>query len=72
MRDTERKAETQAEGDAGSLWGDQHGTRSQDPGIKGRRSTTEPSRCPQKDDFSRNRAIYIFPETIARYNLEYH
>ena len=30
MRDTEREAETQAEGKAGSLWGAQCGTRSQD------------------------------------------
>ena len=35
MRDTEREreAETQAEGEAGSLQGAQYGTRSQDPGI---------------------------------------
>ena len=31
MRDTEREAETQAEGEAGSLWGARCGTRSQDP-----------------------------------------
>ena len=49
--ETQRVAETQAEGEAGSLWGAQCGTRSQDPRItpsaKGRRSTTEPPRCPQ-------------------------
>ena len=33
MRDTEREAETQAEGEAGSLQGAPCGTRSQDPGI---------------------------------------
>ena len=33
-RDREREAETQAEGEAGSLQGAQCGTRSQDPGIK--------------------------------------
>ena len=33
MRDTEREAETQAEGKAGSLQGARHGTRSQDPRI---------------------------------------
>ena len=32
MRDTEREAETQAEGEAGSLWGAWCGTQSQDPG----------------------------------------
>ena len=32
MRDTHREAETQAEGEAGSLQGARHGTRSQDPG----------------------------------------
>ena len=32
MRDTEREAETQAEGEAGSLQGARCGTRSQDPG----------------------------------------
>ena len=40
------EAETQAEGEAGSMQGAQCGTRSQDPRItswaKGRRSTTEP------------------------------
>ena len=30
MRNREREAKTQAEGEAGSLWGDQCGTRSQD------------------------------------------
>ena len=33
MRDTEREAETQAEGEAGSMQGAQCGTRSQDPRI---------------------------------------
>ena len=34
MRDREREAETQAEGEAGSMQGAQHGTRSQDPRIR--------------------------------------
>ena len=50
MRDTEREAETQAEGEAVSLRGTQFRTWSQDPRIttwaKGRRSTTEPPRLP--------------------------
>ena len=50
MRDTETEAETQAEGEAGSMWAAQRGTQSQDsritPWAKGRRSTTEPPRCP--------------------------
>ena len=33
MRDTEREAETQTEGGAGSAWGALCGTQSQDPGI---------------------------------------
>ena len=33
MRDTQREAETQAEGEAGSLWVARRGTRSQDPGV---------------------------------------
>ena len=50
MRDTERDAETKAEGEAGFPQGTQCRTASQDPGItpwvKGRCSTTEPPRCP--------------------------
>ena len=33
MRDREREAETQEEGEAGSLQGAPFGTRSQDPGF---------------------------------------
>ena len=33
MRDTEREAETQAEGESGSMQGAGHGTRSQDSRI---------------------------------------
>ena len=33
MRDTHREAETQAEGEAGSMLGARCGTQSQDPGI---------------------------------------
>ena len=33
MRDTEREAETQAEGEAGSMQGVRYGTRSQNSGI---------------------------------------
>ena len=51
MRHTEREAETQAEGEAGSLQGAQCGTRFWDPGIvpwaKGGRSTTEPPGVPK-------------------------
>ena len=50
MRDTEKEAETQAEGEAGSLQGAQRRTQSQDPRIptwaKGGGSTTEPPRSP--------------------------
>ena len=47
---TQRKAETWAEGDAGSLWGDWYGIQSRGPGIttcmEGRHLTTEPPRHP--------------------------
>ena len=50
MIDIEREAETQAEGEAGSLQGAQRGTRSQVSGIapwaKGRRQTAVPPRDP--------------------------
>ena len=56
MRDTEREAETLAEGEAGSMQGARWGTRSQDPGSrpepKARRSTTEPRRCPKLSVFN--------------------
>ena len=54
MRDTERErlAETQAEGEAGSMQGPWCGTRSRDSRIrswdKGRRWTAEPPRDPKK------------------------
>ena len=53
MRDTqEREAETQAEGEAGSVRGARRGTRSRDPGVmpwaEGRCSTTEPPGRPNK------------------------
>ena len=50
MRDTHTEAETQAEGEAGSLQEAWCRTQSQDPGIttwaQARCSTTEPPRCP--------------------------
>ena len=55
MRDTQKEAETQAEGETGSLQGAWCGTRSHYPGItpwaKGRRSTTEPPRRPNTSPF---------------------
>ena len=55
MRDTEREAETRAEGEAGSLQGAQCRTRSQDPEVttwtEGRRSTAEPLRHPYSKAF---------------------
>ena len=51
----EREAETQAEGESGSMQGAQGRTRSRDPGImpwaKGRRPTTEPPTCPSSCPF---------------------
>ena len=48
MRDTERQAVTQAEGEAGSMQGTWHETQSQDsritPWAKGKPSTAEPPR----------------------------
>ena len=50
MRDTEREAETEAEGEAGSMQGAGLRTGSQDPRItpwaKGRHYTAEPPRDP--------------------------
>ena len=50
MRDTEREAKMQTDEETGSPWGAQCHTRSWDPRTmtqaKGRRSTTEPPRCP--------------------------
>ena len=50
MRDTEREAETQAEGEAGSLRGARCGTRSRDLGVtpwaEGGCSTAEPAARP--------------------------
>ena len=50
MRDTEREAETKAEGEPGSMQGARYGTGSQDSGImpwaEDRCSTAEPLRCP--------------------------
>ena len=44
----DREAETQAEGEAGSMKGAQYGTRSRNPGttpwVEGRRPTVEPPR----------------------------
>ena len=56
MKDTQREAKTQVEGEAGSVWGAQCRTRSQDPGIttcvKGRCSTAEPPKCSRGFSFS--------------------
>ena len=53
MRDPEREAETQAEGEAGSMQGAQCGTQSWDsrirPWAEGTRSTTEPPRHPHSN-----------------------
>ena len=51
-----REAETQAEGEAGSMPGAPRGTRSWDPRIMpwaiGRRETTEPPGIPKMDRFN--------------------
>ena len=50
MRDTKREAETQVEGEAGSLWKPNEGLHPKTPesqSAKGRCSTTEPPRCPK-------------------------
>ena len=50
MRDTDREAETQVEGEAGSMQGPGCGTRSGTPGscceLKTKHSTAEPPRRP--------------------------
>ena len=61
MRERGREAETQAEGEAGSLQGAQCGTQSQDPGVttwaKGRRQTAAPPRDPYERYIERGREI---------------
>ena len=42
MKDTEREAETQAEGEVGFLRGARCGTRSQDPGDLGPEAEAQP------------------------------
>ena len=73
MRDTQREAETQAEGEAGSMQGARRGTRSQDPGVtpwaEGRCSTAEPprlqaSRLPGR----RNIKMCMLPRAIYTFN----
>ena len=58
-RDRERKAETHAEGEAGSLQGSRRGTRSQDsritPWAEGRHQTAEPPRDPHPQLFLKKR-----------------
>ena len=58
MKDTEREAEIQSEGEAGSTQGAGCGTWSWDSGImpwgKGRRSTAEPPRHPSIEFFLKN------------------
>ena len=55
MIDIESESEREAEGEAGSMPGAQHGTRFRDsrivPWAKGRRKTAEPPRDPLKNDF---------------------
>ena len=63
MRDTEREAETQAEGEAGSMQGTWCGTPSRDSGImlwaEGRRSTAEPPRCPSSIILKRIKYFWV-------------
>ena len=58
----EREAETQAEGEAGSMQGARHGTRSRvsrtTPWAEGRRQTTEPPGLPEA--FLFKKTIFIF------------
>ena len=55
MRYREREAETQAEGEAGSMQGARHGTQSRDsrimPWTEGRHQTAEPCRDPHEKTF---------------------
>ena len=60
-RDPEREAETQAEGEAGSMQGARWGTRSRDPGVtpwaKGRCQTAESPGDPQLGCFCRDECL---------------
>ena len=63
MRQSEREAETQAKGEAGSLQGPRCGTRSWNPRImtwawtEGRCSTPEPPRCPEFSSFKARKTL---------------
>ena len=68
MRDREREAETQAEGEAGSMQGAQCGTCSQDsrimPWAEGRHQTAEPSRDPSNVTFIHLLSIWKVPGRV--------
>ena len=63
IHDREREAETQAEGEAGSMPGARRGTRSQDsrivPWAKGRCQTAEPPRDPPDYFFLRQYNLFF-------------
>ena len=69
MRDTQREAETQAEGEVGSMQGARCGTRPRDsritPWAEGRRYTAEPPRCPRSLDF-----CLIFLRDLTKLNYQ--
>ena len=75
MRDTQREAETQAEGEAGSIQGARCGTQSQvsriTPWAEGRRLTAEPPRRPPQGCFKLKNNFKHFPNgnTLFTYNL---
>ena len=69
MRDTEREAEMQAEGEAGSMQGARHRTQSWGPRItpwaKGRRQTAAPPRDPDRLVFIiYGRFLFFFKDFI--------
>ena len=68
MRDTEREAETQAEGEAGSIREARCGTRFQDSGItpwaKGRHQTAEPPRDPLACQFIKTILLALICATL--------
>ena len=65
---TQRAAEKQAEGEAGSLQGARCGTRSQDPGVtpwaEGRHPTAEPPRHPLEP------CLFVSPMSPSHGNMQ--
>ena len=72
MRDTQREAETQAEGEAGSMLGVQCGTRSQDLQDRALGQRQAPNRCATQGSLKRHfkRTTTGVPRWPSRLNIQ--